>query len=40
MDTLSLSVIKRAEAIYTAIKEVPIEAYNSVGKVKRYYTLL
>ena len=22
------------------IKEVPIKAYNSVGKVKRYYTLL
>jgi hypothetical protein len=22
------------------IKEVPIKAYNSIGKVKRYYTLL
>ena len=29
-----------AKSMVIEIKEVPIKAYNSVGKVKRYYTLL
>ena len=29
-----------AKLIAIKIKEVPVEAHNSVGKVERYYTLL
>ena len=29
-----------ANSIAIEIKEVPVEAYNSVGLVKRYHTLL
>jgi hypothetical protein len=29
-----------AKLIAIKIKEVPIEGYNSIGKVKKYYTLL
>ena len=31
---------QHAKLISIKIKEVPIKAYNSVGKVKRYYTPL
>ena len=31
---------QHTKLIVIKIKEVPIKAYNSVGKVKRYYTLL
>jgi len=29
-----------AKLMAIEIKEVPVEAYNSIGKVERYYTLL
>jgi hypothetical protein len=28
------------KSLVIKIKEIPIEAYNSIGKIKRYYTLL
>ena len=31
---------QHAKLIAIKIKEVPIKTYNSVGKVKKYYTLL
>ena len=31
---------QHAKLMAIEIKKVPIKAYNSVGKVKRYYTLL
>ena len=30
----------KASSIAISIKEVPIKAYNSIGKIKRYYALL
>ena len=40
MDALLLSIIKRVKVICVITKEVSIEAYNSIEKVERYYTLL
>ena len=31
---------QHAKSMAIEIKEVPVKAYNSIGKVKRYYTLL
>ena len=37
---ISIEFKQLANSIAIKIKEVPVEAYNSVGLVKRYYTPL
>ena len=37
---ISKEFINNASSILIKVYEVPIEAYNSISKVKRYYTII
>jgi hypothetical protein len=37
---VSVEFRQYAKSIVIQVQEIPIETYNSIGKVKRYYTLL